>query len=276
MTAIANSTMNTDTEWEQWGRADPYFGVITHDRFRLGKLNEQTRKEFFDTGEIHVDYVMAMCHTYIDAHFKPTRVLDFGCGVGRVVIPWAARVDEAVGLDVAPSMLDEAHRNCVQMGARNVVLKLSSDDLSAWASSFDIVHTCIVLQHIDPTRGRSLFAQLLQAIKPGGIGAFHVTYAKAWFADSFGRDPQAGAAPATVREASGAKGLLARLGELTRPTESTVAQEAKADPGMQMHSYDLNALLFILQTAGVRRFHVEFTDHGGELGVFVFFQRPLS
>ena len=35
----------------------------------------------------------------------------------------------------------------------------------------------------------------------------------------------------------------------------------------------MNELLFLMQKAGVWRFHTEFTDHGGELGVFVFFQK---
>jgi len=30
---------------------------------------------------------------------------------------------------------------------------------------------------------------------------------------------------------------------------------------------------YLLQTAGIPGFHAEFTDHGGELGVFLYFQR---
>jgi 2-polyprenyl-3-methyl-5-hydroxy-6-metoxy-1,4-benzoquinol methylase len=269
------SASNTDVEWERWGRADPYFGVITHERFRLSNLNDEARREFFVSGQVHVDYVLAMCRTYIDPGLAPRRVLDFGCGVGRVIIPWAGQAEEVVGLDVSPSMLDEAHRNCMRMGVNNVALHLSTDDLSTWSSGFDLVHTCIVLQHIEQKRGRRLFTQLLQAIKPGGIGALHVTYAKAWLADTFGRDPNAEAEPVVARDVPGTKGLLARLGSLTRPV-GPPPPEPQGDPGMQMHSYDLNALLFILQNSGVRRLHVEFTDHGGELGVFVFFQRPTS
>ena len=43
---------------------------------------------------------------------------------------------------------------------------------------------------------------------------------------------------------------------------------------MKMNAYPLNDIMFMIQGAGVTRFHAEFTDHGGELGVFLYFQRP--
>jgi hypothetical protein len=51
---------------------------------------------------------------------------------------------------------------------------------------------------------------------------------------------------------------------------------AGADPEMQMNAYNVNELLFLIQNLGVSRFHVDFTDHGGELGIFLFFQMNRS
>ncbi len=45
---------------------------------------------------------------------------------------------------------------------------------------------------------------------------------------------------------------------------------------MQMNPYNLREILFCLQRFGVQRFYAEFTDHGGELGVFLFFQKPID
>jgi hypothetical protein len=39
-----------------------------------------------------------------------------------------------------------------------------------------------------------------------------------------------------------------------------------------MNPYNMTEILFLMQTAGVSRFHADFTDHGGELGLFLFFQ----
>jgi hypothetical protein len=34
----------------------------------------------------------------------------------------------------------------------------------------------------------------------------------------------------------------------------------------------MHEILFLMQSRGVQRFHTEFTNHGGELGLFMFFQ----
>jgi hypothetical protein len=48
------------------------------------------------------------------------------------------------------------------------------------------------------------------------------------------------------------------------------------DPEIQMNPYNVNQILFAMQSTGISRFHTEFTDHGGELGVFIFFQTPIG
>jgi hypothetical protein len=48
------------------------------------------------------------------------------------------------------------------------------------------------------------------------------------------------------------------------------------DPEMQMNSYNMNALLFSIQSAGVSNLYVECTDHEGKLGVFLFFQKACK
>ena len=50
--------MNTDYAWEAWGRRDPYFGVITDPRYRRGEMQEADKREFFESGHWHVNYVM--------------------------------------------------------------------------------------------------------------------------------------------------------------------------------------------------------------------------
>ena len=181
--------MSTDTEWVKWGQQDPYFAVITEDRFRAGKLNDDAKQAFFDTGRWHARYVLDTCRRLIDPAFEPARALDFGCGVGRVAVPLAERVASVVGVDVSPDMLAEARRNCDLHGLANVELLPSDDTLSAVIGSFDLVHSCITFQHIDVPRGRRLFARLIELLAHNGIGAIQITYAKAYHPDSHGQPP---------------------------------------------------------------------------------------
>lgn len=45
------------------------------------------------------------------------------------------------------------------------------------------------------------------------------------------------------------------------------------DPEMQMNSYNLNEILFLIQSLGVKTVHADFTDHSGNMGVYLFFRK---
>ena len=184
---------NTDTEWERWGQREPYFGVITDAKFRRQALTTESKKDFFDSGVTHVDYVLHMIRLHISSDFRPTTVLDFGCGVGRTLVAFARVSDRVVGMDVATSMLDEARANCRSFGADSIELELSDDELLRAPGRFDLVHSFIVFQHIAPERGKTLFARLIQRIAPGGVGAIHVLYSKSAYDASLGVAPASSA-----------------------------------------------------------------------------------
>jgi SAM-dependent methyltransferase len=247
--------MSTDAAWEEWGRRDPYFGVITHPKYRRSHLNEDTKREFFDSGVPHVQYVLATIQKFIDPNFAARSILDFGCGVGRLLLPFAAIAENVVGVDISPSMLQEARINCEQRGFRNIRLLFSDDDLSALTDKFDLIHSFIVFQHIPVERGRTILSKLLQHLRPGGVGAIHLTYSKTHYA------PTQGAPPPPNQYA---------------PVIARGSPPIGADPEIQMNPYNVNQILFAMQCSGISRFYTEFTDHGGELGVFIFFQTPVG
>lgn len=277
--------MSTDTEWEQWGARDPYYGVITHPKFRSSALTDEAKHEFFASGRAHVDYVLGTCRTRLDNAFAPHRILDFGCGVGRLLIPFAKVGGDVCGLDVSPSMLAEARRNCEEQQVANVSFLISDDLLSEAQGQFDLVHSCIVLQHIEVARGRALFGQLVNKVRAGGCGAIHVTFGWDLHTSTFGLPPPPTPAPPpppnnfwTVLRAS-LRTLLESVGGLKSPIPADEGHQSlepvgQPDPEMQMNYYNLSELCFIMLRAGVRSFHTEFTDHGGALGVFLFFQKP--
>jgi 2-polyprenyl-3-methyl-5-hydroxy-6-metoxy-1,4-benzoquinol methylase len=250
---MSNIDMSTDLAWEEWGRREPYFGVITDSKFRSSEMTEQTKREFFESGRWHVNYIMQFIHKCVDANFEPKRVLDFGCGVGRLLIPFAGVAKQVFGLDVSPSMLLEAKRNCEAHGVTNAHFLRSDDTLSSLIGGFDLIHSCIVFQHIPVARGRSIFSRLLHHLRPGGIGAVQFTYSKAHYAATHGIAPI----------------------DLQPVHASEHPAPANVDPEIQMNPYNMNSILFMLQENRVTRFYTEFTDHGGELGVFLFFRKPL-
>lgn len=181
---VGGGNMNTDIEWEHWGEREPYFGVLTDEKFRSRNITDETKEEFFETGKKHVDYVINICRTHFDQSFSPKRILDFGCGVGRLVIPFAGIGKCVVGLDVSESMLKEAARNCNVYSVGNVELVKSDDNLSSLSGRFDLIHSFIVFQHIPVERGRLILGKLLSHLEEGGICAIQITYSKALFSNS--------------------------------------------------------------------------------------------
>lgn len=248
----------TDEAWVQWGERDPYFAVITDPKYRSAQLTDTARDEFFATGRWHAKYVLDACRRHVAAGFQPRRALDFGCGVGRVALPLAEQVEQVVGVDISPAMLEEARRNAAARGQGNLSWVRSDDTLSAVEGRFDLVHSCITFQHIDVPRGRVLFARLLELLEPGGAGVIQITYAKARHADTFGQPP----APPPAQKA---RSLLRSLLPHDGPPR---------DPEMQMNAYPLGELAYLMQSAGIKGFRADFTDHGGELGLFLFFGKP--
>jgi SAM-dependent methyltransferase len=254
--------MSTDVEWEKWGKMDPYFGVITHDKFRHQNLTDEAKTEFFESGQTHVRYVLEVCRRHLDQGFSPKRVLEFGCGVGRLIIPLAGVAEHVVGLDVSDSMLKEAVKKCNEYSVNNVSLLKSDDNLSSLDGYFDFIHSFIVFQHIPVERGRSIFANLLDHLEEGGICAIQLTYSKAIFGNNHGVPP---VKLPIKKSLEVIKSLVRRSMRIERPGR---------DPEIQMNPYNVNELFFLIQSLGIHDLHVEFTDHEGELGLFLYFQKP--
>lgn len=261
--------MTTDIEWEKWGARDPYFGVLTDPKFRTAALTDAARDEFFAMGRHHVDHVLHIIRCHLEGSFAPTRTLDFGCGVGRLLLPFARLGGEVVGVDISPSMLAEARRNCEREGLDNVVLAPSDDALSAVQGDFDLVHSCIVLQHIEIARGLKLFEQLVRRVRPGGMGALHVTFGWDFHAASLGVPPP----PPAPQALPWWRRLRQWLGATLRRRALVAPLPNADDPEMQMNFYNMSQLMYLLQRAGVGSVYSELTDHGGALGAFMFFRR---
>ena len=263
----------TDIEWEKWGARDPYFGVLTHERFRAATIAEDDYDAFFETGRGHVEAVVRNCMRHFGDGFELRRVLDFGCGVGRVLLPFAEKCDAVVGVDVSESMLIEARRNCSRFNVANASFVLSDDRLSAVVGQFDLVHSTIVLQHIESERGLNLIARLVELVAPGGGVAIQVTYGRNYGDCHYGRPtpqrPQLPRARPLYRRALSAAGRILFLDRAHAP-EPTGPSAPDSDPVMMMYHYDLSRIAYILHAAGATGFYAEFTDHGGELGTTLY------
>ena len=243
---------NSDKDWELFGKTDPYYAVLTAPEYH-GQLSDKTRERFFESGEQHMAKMFSIIREHLDPNFAPRSALDFGCGVGRLLLPLARRCDEVTGVDVSPSMLAEARRNCDATGAKGVKLVQGDDALSNVRGSFDFIHSYIVLQHIPAPRGEKIIQRLAALLAPNGVAMLHVTY------DSGFASWRKRASYWARMNLPGAKALinLARGRRIETPT-------------MQMNEYSVTRVLDILSRNGCREVYVRFSDHDGARGVLLF------
>jgi SAM-dependent methyltransferase len=240
--------MNTDKTWRWYGDNDPYYGVLTDDAFRGGNLTSEHKAAFFESGQKHITQLLSELEA---AQFSVGRIkaLDFGCGVGRLVIPLARDFESVVGIDVSEGMLKECAKNASEMGLQNIRLVLSDDQLSALEDEkFDLVHSFIVLQHIPYERGLDIFRRLLDLVKPGGVACLHVQYAGFPLVQGFGLK-------------TALRRMLNKLRDKLIPPEQ-----------MLMNAYPLNAVFGLLDRQGFSNCRVVFT-RTTRGGVFIWAQR---
>jgi SAM-dependent methyltransferase len=241
----------SDQDWEWFGRNDPYYGVVSWDSFHRENLDENAAERFFLGGEQYVQKILGIVDERVASGFRPRRVLDFGCGVGRCTIPLARRSEKVVGVDVSGAMLSEAARNCAQRKVGNAEF-VKPDALRGLRCEFDLVHSFIVFQHIPVRRGMALTEVLLDLIAPGGVGVLHYTYRQ---------DPRA---RSVQRLVYGAYRFV--------PFAYALRRLIRREPVVQMYAYDLNALFHLLQERGCRMAHAVFTDHSYR-GVILLFRK---
>ncbi len=247
---------NTDKAWEKYGKYDPYFGVCNLDKFHTIEFSEENRADFFKTGREYINLMFADIYQHFGPKFKPKSSLDFGCGVGRLLIPLAEKSEKAVGLDISDSMLSEALKNCQDNNISNVNLYKSDDNLSMiQGQSFDLIHSYIVFQHMSSVRGYKIFENMLNSLSPNGIGVLHFTYEK--------QQPSTQQFQYWIR-----KNI-----PLVNNFVNLLKKRNFDYPMMQMNLYDTNKLLKMLQLYNVKNVYCKFINHAGNLGTILYFSK---
>lgn len=250
-------TIHSDQAWKAYGKKDPYFGVITDDKFRDENLSKENLLKFFKTGEDYVKRIFSVFDKMSEGTFKPKTGLDFGCGTGRIAIPMANRLESVVGIDISEDMLKEAELNAAKFKLNNTSFKLSDDALSqVKGMTFDLVNTYIVLQHMNVDRGMKVIHRLVEMVNPGGAGVIHVAY----------RDDRT-----TLKRSM--SHVRSRI-PLIHNVLNVVSGKSWNTPLMQMNAYNLNEVVQVIQASGVGKSEMHFEDHGGIWSVAIFFQKP--
>lgn len=96
------------------------------------------------------------------------RVIDLGCGDGRLVAAAAARGATAIGVETDPVLVDRAHRRAAQEGIADQVSFVVGDARTADLTGVDIVFAFLPVEVI-----AELLPGILERLAPGAIVLIH-------------------------------------------------------------------------------------------------------
>ncbi|HXH41052.1 MAG TPA: methyltransferase domain-containing protein [Thermoanaerobaculia bacterium] len=246
-----------DKRWEAFAEREPYFAVFTDPKFLSANRMPSHEHEFFDSGELLVDSLFHTIRRRLAAEFTPESILEFGCGPGRLAIPFARRAGSVTAVDRSPAMLHAARREAARQSVANIYFKTTAE-LAATHRTFDLVNAYLLFQRLPPAQGIPLFRELLGRIGGGGIGVFHFLYR--------------GSASPLVAWTRGARERVPAINGIA----NLLRGKAFGEPFIPSHAYDLDDILRILVEARFEGSHIVFEHHDAASSAIVFVQAPLS
>jgi SAM-dependent methyltransferase len=151
--------------WDDRAREDPFHFVDTRQTY---KQTDEGR--FWSEGARDLDTFLGVLGLVVEPGH---RVLDMGCGVGRLTRVLAVRAAAVTALDVSAEMLAQAKGLNASLTNVDWVLGDGSSLTGVDDASHDLVVSHVVLQHIpDPQIQLGYVAEFGRVLRPGGVAAF--------------------------------------------------------------------------------------------------------
>lgn len=237
---------DTDKDWNALANSAPYWGILTDDKFRGDRLDENASKFFFNSGENFIQEIA----TRLGLNEKQRRGIgiDYGAGVGRLSFPMSRFCNHVYGLDISEHMLVRGKEHAVERGLKTVEF-LTPDEFFQRNLYADWINSYIVFQHIPPRRGLILLDRLLRLLNSSGIISLHFTFTRA-----------AINIPKVINDYR----YYSYDGESLRGIEyASIAQSGL----ISMFDYNLSELFTKFYTNDIRIIDTLYTNHKGHIGV---------
>lgn len=144
--------------WETWARRDGQFAILSSPEVRSWD------RERFMAHTWEADHALSLA---ANAGFTPEgEALDFGCGIGRLTQRLASSFDHVVGVDISPTMIEQAQAlNRHGERCQYVCGKLDQFE----DERFDYIQAVYVIQHIPAKLQAATMRELLRVLKHDGL-----------------------------------------------------------------------------------------------------------
>lgn len=162
------NTSDMRSFWDARARENSMFFI--HNVLDYGDPDEES---FWSSGPDNLDATLAPFGRKIDSG---DRVVEIGCGIGRVTRALAARALHVTGIDVSAEMIAQARSTLADLDNVSLLVGNGRDLGGLPDSSADVVYSFIVFQHIpDPAITCSYVREIGRVLRPGGWTVFQVS-----------------------------------------------------------------------------------------------------
>lgn len=160
---MTGAQLRSNTEWKQWGKEDPLWGVASWANKQKDGDAPWTKEEFYALGESDFqDFLRHWRHYGVNLE----SCLEIGCGAGRLTRQLSRTFEAVDAVDISEDMVALA-QGAVNSNVRFAVidgLHLPFPDHSVKA-----VFSTLVLQHLDVVEiGYAYFREFFRVLDEGG------------------------------------------------------------------------------------------------------------
>jgi ubiquinone/menaquinone biosynthesis C-methylase UbiE len=243
--------LKSNTEWKQWGKDDPLWGVASWVNKQKDAVSPWNDEDFYALGESDWGDFLRQWQQY---GLQTEHCLEVGCGAGRITKQMALYFDRVDAVDISPDMVAYARARTTSQNIHFWVtdgLHLPQADDSAKA-----IFSTHVLQHLDTEGiGLDLFREFFRVLDAGGTIMVHLPLYD-W--------------PSNFRKMIIPLELLRNLEQKVSDAKAWI-QRRRGMKMMRMTSYSTRSLYSILARVGFS--NIEFrtfpTTSNGDLHSFV-------
>ncbi|MFT8242766.1 class I SAM-dependent methyltransferase [Roseomonas sp. BN140053] len=155
------------------GEEAPHWSILTVDRFRPERI-EAERGTFYATGKDDLTTLRGVLARIGLAPADLPRVVEYGCGAGRVTLHLARSFGEVTTCDLSRPHLDVAEQYLGEQGLTNLRYHHVTPEALIPRGSFDLFFSVLTLQHNPPPVIHAILEAALEQLSPGGVAVFQL------------------------------------------------------------------------------------------------------
>jgi SAM-dependent methyltransferase len=166
--------------WTALGVERPHWSVLSANEFLPERIAE-TQTAFYESGADAVDVITGCLARQGLGPDDLGRIVEYGCGVGRVTPHLARQFRAVTAIDISESHLAMAREAVASASCSNVSFRQAEIPHFGMNEPFDLWISGLVLQHNPPPVIALILQRAFTMLVPGGIALFQLpTYAQGY------------------------------------------------------------------------------------------------